>query len=223
MGVLDAKFEKLAEFLPVVTANYAKRFLERVYDKAFQTQLGRRLADTGKPKKYAVEFGLNLLTAFFEDRLAENTALRKFVKEVGIDVAPEISKRMINGLKHEITASAKTDEEKEMAVILLALEDKDLIELLNWLSEKTTSEKTRVLDHLSLMSAEQTARLMRFSPEDREKFFGILSPGPRPEEAGQKSPEPKFGEVLRQDMIKAADRLRETRERMGQRRKRGRQ
>ncbi len=180
MGFLDAKFVRLAELLPVFAANYAKRFLEHVYDNAFDTPLGQKLAAMGKSKKYAVEFGLNLLTAFFEDRLAENTKLKKFVKEVGIDVAPEISKRMINGAKEEILAGAATDEEKELAGILLALEDKELIELLNWFYEKPAAEMMAVSGQLSLMSAEQIARLMRFSTEDREKFFGVLDPRSRP-------------------------------------------
>lgn len=185
MGFLDAEFARLAELMPVFAANYAKRFMEHVYDNAFATPLGQKLAAMGKSKKYAVEFGLNLLTAFFEGRLAENTKLKKFVKEVGIDVAPEISKRMINGVRDEVLASAGTDEEKELVGILLALEDKELIELLNWLYEKPVSEKTTVLGQLSLMSAEQIVRLMRFSTEDREKFFGILNPKPQPEETGR--------------------------------------
>ncbi len=185
MGLLDAKFARLAELLPVFAANYAKRFLEHVYDNAFDTPLGQKLAAMGKSKKYAVEFGLNLLTAFFEDRLAENTKLKKFVKEVGIDMAPEISKRMINGAREEVLASAGTAEEREMAQVLLGLEDKELIGLLNWLYEKPAAEKMSVLGQLSLMSVEQIARLMRFSVEDREKFFGVLDPKPQPKEAGQ--------------------------------------
>ena len=188
MGFLDDKFARLAELLPVFAANYAKRFLEHVYDSAFETELGRKLASMGKSKKYAVELGLNLLTAFFEDRLAENTKLQKFVKEVGIDVAPEISKRMINGAasaREEISASAQTDEEKELAEILLALEDKELVELLRWLYEKPAAEKATLLGQLSLMSAEQIARLMYFSAEQREKFFGILNPQPPSQEARQ--------------------------------------
>ncbi len=176
MGLLDTKFARLAELLPVFAANYAKRFMEHVYDNAFDTPIGQKLIAVGESKKYAVEFGLNLLTAFFEDRLAENTKLKKFVKEVGIDVAPEISKRMINGVRDEVLAGAATNEEKELAGILLALEDKELIDLLNWLYEKPVSEKTTVLKQLSLMSVEQVARLMRFSDEDRKKFFGILNP-----------------------------------------------
>ncbi len=185
MGLLDARFARLAELLPVFAANYAKRFLEHVYDNAFQTELGRRLSAMGKSRKYAVEFGLNLLTAFFEDRLAENTKLKEFVKEVGVDIGPEISKRMINGVaeaRKEILASAKTVEEGEIAQVLLELEDEELFNLLGWLYEKPAGELAMLLNRLSLMSAEQIARLMRFSVENREKFFGILNPGPRQKE-----------------------------------------
>lgn len=182
MGLLDVKFARLAELLPVFAANYVKRFMERVYDSAFDTPLGRKLVAVGKSKKYAVEFGLNFLTAFFEERLAENTKLRKLVKEVGIDVAPEISKRMINGAREEISLSAKTAEEREIAQVLLELDDKTLFDLLNWLYEKPLPELRTTLSQLFLMSAEQVARLMRFSAEDREKFFGILNPRPRPKE-----------------------------------------
>lgn len=225
MGFLDARFAYLAELLPVFTANYVKRFMERVYDTAFQTGLGQRLAAMGKPKKYAVEFGLNLLTAFFEDRLAENSKLRKFLKEVGIDVAPEISKRLVNGVRDEILASAKTSEEREIAQVLLGLEDEELIDLLNWLCEKPAAELREILGRLCLMSAEQIARLMDFSVEDREKFFSVVVPRPRPSlrETSRKQSEPTFGGVVRQDMAKAAERLNEIAERMRQRRKRGRQ
>ena len=144
MGRLDAKFARLVELLPVFAANYAKRFMEHVYDSAFQTELGRKLAAMGKPSKYTVEFGLNLLTAFFEDQLAENTKLRKFVKEVGIDVAPEISKRMINGAREEIKMSAKTAEEKEVAQLLFGLEDNEFIGLFGWLYEKQVLEMMTV-------------------------------------------------------------------------------
>ena len=182
MALLDGVFAELARLMPVSAANYAKRFLEYFYDNAFQTELGRRLMAMGRPKKYLVEAGLNLLTAFFESRLAENTALKKFVKEVGIDVAPEISKRMINGAREAILAGAQTVEESEVARLLLGLEDKQLIDLLDWLYEKPTDELKASLNRLALMSAEQIARLMRFSSEDRERFFGILNPRPKPKE-----------------------------------------
>ena len=222
MGLLDDRFARLAELLPVFAANYVKRFLEHVYDNAFKTPLGQKLAAMGKSKKYAVEFGLNLLTAFFESRLAENTGLKKFVAEIGIDVAPEVSKRLINGARSEILASAKTADEKEMADLLLGLEDAELIGLLDWFYKKPGSETATILGQLSLMSAEQVARLMRFSVEDREKFFDILNPKAKPEKTGQKLSGPTFGEVLRQDMAKGAERLRGVKERIRQRRKGGR-
>lgn len=182
MGLLDTKFSRLTKLLPVFAANYAKRFLEHVYDSGFKTPLGQHLASMSKSKKYAVEFALNTLTAFFEDRLTENTKLKKFVKEVGIDIAPEISKRMFNGAREEILANAGTPEEKEAVRILLELQDEELRGLLKWLYDKPVPETAVILDQLSLMSAEQVARLMNFSAEDRERFFGIIDPRTRPKE-----------------------------------------
>ncbi|MBI2003611.1 MAG: hypothetical protein HYS78_01390 [Parcubacteria group bacterium] len=177
-----AKVEKVTELLPVFLANYIKRFLEKGYDQAFQTRLGQWLVGLGPGKKHALEAIFYALTSFFESRLAENTKLKKLVKEVGIDVAPEISKRMINGTKQEIEASAKTPEEKELAQLLLELEDKDLLGLLNWLYGKEASEVKTISSQLSRLSREEIAKLMEFSPEDREKFFAILNPKTRPKE-----------------------------------------
>jgi len=177
MAFFDGLLSKLVRIWPTFLSGIVKRLLEYVYDKGFESPLGRRTS-----KKHTVEVFLNLLNALFDDQLAENTKLKKFLKEVGIDAAPEISKRMFNGIREEILASAKTDKEKDVAQVLLGLEDKELIPLLNWLYETPASERMKISGYLSLMSAEQIARLMNFSLEDRERFFGIIDPRPRPKE-----------------------------------------
>jgi len=168
------------EFLPVFAANYAKRSLEYLYDNAFKTPLGQRFLTLGTAKKYAVEFFLNALSSFFELRFKESTSLRKFAKELVTDAAPEVSKRLINGAKHEIEESAKTLEEKELARLLLELEDKDLLGLLNWLYGKGGLEIRTISFQLSRLSPEEIAKLMNLSVDDREKFFGLLNPRSRP-------------------------------------------
>ncbi len=184
MAFSDAMFSRVSELLPVVAANYTKRWMEHVYDNAFQTPLGQKLAAMALPKRYAVEFGLNVLASFFEDRLAENTGLKKFVKEVTVDAAPEISKRMINGAREEIVASAKTLEEKEVARLLFELEDQELIELMSWLYGISLLERRRVIHLLSLLPAEQLSRLMNFSADQKEKFIQIVFPQPEKKERG---------------------------------------
>lgn len=216
---IEQRLREVAELLPTFAANYVKRFLERAYDGLFQTKTGAWLASLSPGKKYGTEFALYALTAFFDSRLAENTKLAKFIKEVGIDAAPEISKRMVNGVRQEVILSAVSPEEKGLADLLLSLEDKELIELLRWLYEKEASEKRNLLGLISVLSSEQITRLLGLSVEEREKFSGLLNPPEEPEEKADQGALPTFGEVLRQDMVKGAERLREIKERMRQRRK----
>ncbi|TSC89028.1 MAG: hypothetical protein G01um10142_547 [Parcubacteria group bacterium Gr01-1014_2] len=185
--VLRRMLDKVMEHLPGIVAKYAKRGLERLYDRAFETPLGQKLKSLGMPKKYVLEFLLYNLTELFESRWKDNTGLRHFLKEVTVDVSPEIAKRMINGVREEILASVETApaEEKELASFLLELEDQDLIELINWLYQKTSAEIKQILVYLRLFSAEQIARLMGFTDQDREKFFDILNPQPPSQEAKQ--------------------------------------
>ena len=178
----NEQITKLAELMPTFLASYAKRFLEKAYDGAFQSPLGKKLLALSAKKKYGIEFILYALTAFFETRLAENTKLAKFVKEVSMDAAPEISKRLVNSVRAEVSSSAKTPEEREVADLLLGFEDKELTELIRWLYDKDLQEKISVLAGFSSLSPEQVARLMNFSAEDRDRFFGIIDPRTRPKE-----------------------------------------
>ena len=181
----NARLGRATELIPVFLANYAKRFLEKGYDRAFQTKLGRKFLGLGDKKKYAIEFALYVLTAFFEKRLAGNTKLVKFAKEVGIDAAPEISKRMINGARAEISSSAGTSEEKELVDLFLSLGDEDLTEAVKWFCGKDFREKNELLSWIATLPSWQLARLLKLSAEEREKFFDVLNPKSRPEEAGQ--------------------------------------
>ena len=62
------KLDGLATF----SAGYLKRWLEdNLYDRIFKTELGEKLKSLNKKARYGIEFGLNLLTAFFDQKLAE--------------------------------------------------------------------------------------------------------------------------------------------------------
>lgn len=219
---LGLAVSEIPKYLPNFAANYTKRFLERGYDRAFRTRFGRWLVSLSPWKKYSLEAFLYTLTAIFDDRLPANSSIRKYASQVGLDAAPEISKRMINGARDEIAVladTARNPEEKEFLSIILSLEESDISGLIRWLSE-TKLERNKILGQLSLLSAEQKDKFFRLSDEDKEKLMEFFGPE---EKMSPKSSEPTFGKVLRQDMAKAADRLRETKERMRQRRKRGRQ
>ncbi|MEK6590738.1 MAG: hypothetical protein AABZ11_08700 [Nitrospinota bacterium] len=152
-----------------------------LYDKIFKTELGEKLKGLDKKVRYGIEFGLNLLTAFFDQKLAEDTALKRFVKEIGIDAGPEISKRLVNNTKEQLIINAKSPEEKEMVNLLLELEDKTLIDLLNWLYDMGATERTETLKQLSRLSFDEVMRFAKLKPEDRDRLFDLF-----------KSPSEKF-------------------------------
>lgn len=171
--------QKILNGLAVFSAGYMKRWLEgNLYDRIFKTELGEKLKSLDEKARYGIEFGLNLLTAFFEQKLAEDTALNRFVKEVGIDIGPEISKRLINNTKEQLISNANSPEEKELVSVLLELEDKTLIDLLNWLYDIEASERTEILKQLSRLSFDEVVRLAQLTHENRKRLFDLLKPPP---------------------------------------------
>lgn len=169
------KLDGLATF----SAGYLKRWLEgNLYDRIFKTELGEKLKSLDKKARYGIEFGLNLLTAFFDQKLADDTALKKFVKEVGIDVGPEISKRLINNTKEQLINNATTQEEKELVNVLLELEDQTLIDLLNWLYDIEATERASVLKQLSRLSLDEVMRFAKLPNEERKKLLDLFKPPP---------------------------------------------
>lgn len=168
--------QKMLNGLAVFSSAYLKRWLEgHFYDRIFETQLGERLKTLDKRAKYGIEFGLNLLTAFFDQKLSEDTVLKRFVKEVGIDAGPEISKRLINA-KEQLSKNATSPEEKEIVSVLLQLEGQTLIDLLNWLYDIEATERAEVLKQLSRLSLDEVVKLAQLTPENMERLFDLINP-----------------------------------------------
>lgn len=169
--------QKTKNFLAVFSAGYMKRFLDgSFYDKIFNTEFGKKIKGLDKRIGYGIECGLNLLTAFFDQKLAEDTALKKFLKEVGVDVGPEISKRLIQNARENIINHAESPEDKELINILLELDDQALINLLNWLYRVDAKERTEIVKHLSHLSLDEITKLAQLSPENMERFFRLFQP-----------------------------------------------
>lgn len=180
LGMVD---QKILNGLAVFSSAYLKRWLEgHFYDRIFETQLGERLKTLDKKAKYGIEFGLNLLTAFFDEKLSEDTALKRFVKEVGIDAGPEISKRLINKAKEQLSKNAESPEEKELVNVLLQLEDKTLIDLLNWLYNIEATERSEAVKQLSRLSFDEVARLAQLTPENMKRLFDLIRPASKVKE-----------------------------------------
>lgn len=92
--------QKLLNSLAILAAGYAKRWMEgNLYDKVFETKFGEKFKNLDKKSVYGIEFGLNFLTSILDQKFHDDTALKKFIKEIGMDAASELSKRLINGTR----------------------------------------------------------------------------------------------------------------------------
>jgi len=169
--------KKMLNGLAVFSASYMKRWLEgHFYDRIFDTQIGKKLKTLDKRAKYGIEFGLNLLTAFFDQKLSDNTTLKRFVKEVGLDAGPEVSKRLINNAKEQLRNNANSPEERELVNVLLQLDDQTLIGLLNWLYEIDVTQREKVLKQISNLSLDEVVKLAQLTPENIERLFELINP-----------------------------------------------
>ncbi len=165
--------EQIADGLAIFSANYLKRWLDgNLYDRILQSDLGQKLKSLDTKAKYGIEFGLNLLSIFFDQALAEDTAVKRLVKEVGLDAAPEISVRLLN--------HAKTTEEQELVHALLAMNQEELVKLLAWLYEIDAKRRKKALREIGKLSVEELTSLARMSSEDREKLLGLFVPARKP-------------------------------------------
>ena len=175
---LENASDKVAQALPVFLASYAKRFLERVYDQAMQSGFGQKLAGLSPAKKYGLEAIMYAFTALLEPRLKADSKLAQFVREIAVDAAPEMSKRIFNGVKEEIAVmvSETTDPvEKDLLSIVLSFKPEEIKSLLDWLGQ-TKLERNKILKQFSLLSKEQAAKIVGLSGEEKERFFEFFGP-----------------------------------------------
>lgn len=169
--------QKILNRLAVFSSAYLKRWLEaHLYDRIFDTQFGQRLTALDEKAKYGIEFGLNLLLAFFEQKLSEDTPLKKFFREVAIDAGPELSSRLINNAKEKLGKKATSPEERGLVSVLLQLEDKTLIDLLNWLYSIEESERVELLRELSRLSVDEIVKVAQLAPDDKKRLFDLIYP-----------------------------------------------
>lgn len=165
--------DQIANGLAIFSANYLKRWLEgNLYDRLFRTGLGQKLQSLDGKARYGIEFGLNLLTVFFDQVLAGDTAMKRFVKEIGLDAAPEISKRLIN--------HATNPEEQELVHALLAMDQERLVQLLSWLYEIDPERRKKMLKEIGKLSADELVKLAQMPLEEREKLMELSASEQKP-------------------------------------------
>ncbi|MDX8129985.1 hypothetical protein QLH52_22025 [Methylomonas sp. OY6] len=87
--------------------------------------MAEQLGNLPTNARYGAEGALYFLSAFLEQRLAEDTTIHKILKNVVINAAPELAQRILE--------KASTHEERLLAYELAKLPSEDLRHLLDWL------------------------------------------------------------------------------------------
>ena len=184
--------------LAVIAANYLKRILEKPYDQIFETEFGKKLQQIDDKAKYLIEFTLNALTAYLDQKIAQNSPLKRFIQEVGLDAAPEISARMLKGFKSDLQKTASSPKEKDLAHILLQLKDKEFQDILTWLYTKSPDERKAAIRQVTGLSLEELMTYIKLSGEDRNKILEMCFP---------RSRRPQVLTNIASEMEKATNRL----------------
>jgi hypothetical protein len=164
--------------LALFAANYAKRWLEgHLYDRIFETEIGRRVQSMDARFRYGAELGLNLLSVLFDRAMKDDTAFKRLIKEIGLDAAPELSKRIIN--------HARTPEERATAEAFDAMTPGSRLSLLRWLVETPPEKRGEAMKVLRSLSAEEIVELSEMPAEQRRQIIEILTPPDK-----EKEPDP---------------------------------
>jgi hypothetical protein len=142
-------------------ADYTKRYLEGKYTKLMDTPTGKKLIELGGGEKNVLEFVAYLVSAMGGKKLPENTIAQKAFKQVVVDFAPEIMKRIRNG-DLEVAKAIKPGNEKKLIETIFELDGEkitSLISLLNGLEEPLRSQ---ILENLSGLSSDKLGKLAVF-------------------------------------------------------------
>ena len=121
MPTLRVIFDTVERHIPSIVSKYAKRLLEPVYDWLFTTYLGRYCRSLNSSQKHAIEASMYIATEFLDSGLKGNTPLKQITREVVVDAAPEIAKRLLNG--PESSSLPADSKEKGWPVVETMTED----------------------------------------------------------------------------------------------------
>lgn len=211
----------LPDGLAVFFLGYIKRVLEGEYDKLFETELGKKIKHLDDRVRYGVEAFLNFLTVIFDQKFKDDSAVKRLLKAVVIDAFPELSKRIINGVKTNLNQNPSvTKSEKELMVALLTIEENDLSAILCWLIKTNAEERSEALKFLSHLSNEELKRFATVSPENREHIKQIFcasldAPEPKSEAEDIESQiENETIKIARQRLIVTTEAIRTLRQRL---------
>ncbi len=129
---MNQNFEQL---LAEMAGGWSKIFMEKVYDKAFETDLAKRLQNLGIISKSAMISTLGLMSFYLTNRITEKNFSGRVFRQVTEDAWSEVGKRLLNGFHNlvvDLEKSAQTEEQKQ---VLQSLSQADLETLRKLLKE----------------------------------------------------------------------------------------
>lgn len=153
----------ISNAIAIIFSNYSKRKLEKKYDKAFKSDLGKKLKELDKETRYVIEFVLYVLAAIADRYMSETSPIKKFFKEVLEDVAPELGKRLINGEDNFENMAGNFPEIQEMLDYLVKMDEE---ELLNTISSFRSAQGKERIEILKKFFAKATENLKKTSAEE---------------------------------------------------------
>jgi len=181
--------------MPTLASMYAKRILEKYYDKLSATEIFTRLKNMNDGEKHIVEFMLYILSSFLDQKMDENTAVKKFLREIGIDAPPEVAKRIMN---HDNSAKKLAPEKSSLLGLFLGLgiKDDELMEIADWLSGLEKSQREKALNILGSLTQEDLKRISQMNPDKKREILKLIERGFFSKKSFSEKTKESYGEIL---------------------------
>jgi hypothetical protein len=125
--------------------------------------------------KSAIEAILYALTAFAENKMSDKSPLGLMVKTLLMDAAPEISARILQDARADLTAAAGEPQQAQQSIAsrILALDDAELLSLLLSIEDMDATEKAKFLTFAAKASDPELRRFASLTPQERSILLGM--------------------------------------------------
>ena len=154
---------------------YIKRWLEPRYDQLIELPFMAKLRAASLGTKSAIEAILYALTAFAENKMSDKSPLGLMVKTLLMDAAPEISARILQDARADLTAAAGEPQQPRQSVAsrMLALDDAELLSLLLSIEDMDAATKAKFLAFAAKASDTELRRIASLTPQQRNTLLGM--------------------------------------------------
>jgi uncharacterized membrane protein len=179
--------DKLNKGAAVFASCYIKRWLKGRYDQLIDLPLMAQVKGLNCGKKLGIEATLAAVTAYASQKLPDQSPWALLAKSVLMDVAPEISSRLLAEDARELSTRLLEDTRAELrsessggrqshqsvAGKLLALTDAELLGVLVATEKMDDAEKTHFLNFAARASGDELRQIAALPPEQRNEFLRL--------------------------------------------------